>query len=919
MKKYECHVISNTHWDREWVKSFQESRISLMDMFDKLFEVFENDPGFTHYHLDSQSIPLEDYCAIKPGNKNKLTELVRSGRLLVGPWYTLPEMNSIDGECIVRNLLTGHRTAKEYGRVMKVGYTPTSTGQVSQLPQIYAGFGIRTIIFYRGINQDVAPAEYIWKSPDGTESFGIRPPQHFSRCTFWGYVYLPVIHKYYDHIENSKQNYWHEGGFTFRMAEANDNEFIELDPVKFFDESYLRNALEKLMSEITKHTDSNVLLALHGHDASFPHEETPSLIKILNGLSEETFFIHSSLPAYASAIEGLVKKRKDNVVLHGEMRHVNQSQPWNDAHLYPGVLSTKGRLKRRNREVENVLIRHAEPAASMAHMAGGLYETEILDAAWKLVLANHAHDTINACSLDAVYHDAMHRYKQAEDLSRQVIKRSMARIVKNINLGELADDSVFLTVFNLSPHKRSGVAKIVLDMPHDMQAESISLIDPDGHPVDIQPINSYSHKLHVDKVGFGKTHHSLRFEAWAFFHDLPAMGYKTYIAKPSHDNKKQQQGMADGQSMENDFLRVSIEADGSLTVLDKETGASYQGLNTFMDEGELGNAWTPGRIPGGEVYHTRGNPAVIECLENGPVQSSFRVNHTMTLPVSSADSYKKRSGTMKKVSIVSVITLQKGLKYIRVETTFDNTVRDHRLRALFPSGIQADKYFAAMPFDVVNRPVPKKSDPSWTEVVDPSDPNTGFIGTGNTARGIAITNIGLYESEVFNDEQRTIAITLLRCFYQHGNWTRDRWPDEEFQNPGRHSFTYAICPFAGPWNDANLHGLLPLLDNPLKAVQHGKGTPGRLPLKHSFLQIPEGLQLSCIKQAEEGDGLIIRVYNPNNQQVEGYLHCAGTIRRASFTDLEELETEELPTDGQSIKLDVAHHKIITIKLLTGQD
>jgi mannosylglycerate hydrolase len=95
-------------------------------------------------------------------------------------------MNSIDGECIVRNLLTGHGIAKEYGQVMKVGYTPTSTGQVSQLPQIYAGFGIHTIIFYRGINQDVAPAEYIWKSPDGTEASWYQTTSAFQQMYFLG-------------------------------------------------------------------------------------------------------------------------------------------------------------------------------------------------------------------------------------------------------------------------------------------------------------------------------------------------------------------------------------------------------------------------------------------------------------------------------------------------------------------------------------------------------------------------------------------------------------------------------------------------------------------------------------------------------------------------------------------------------------
>jgi mannosylglycerate hydrolase len=691
---------------------------------------------------------------------------------------------------------------------------------------------------------------------------------------------------------------------------------FEIDPVTYFDESYLTKALDKLMSEITKHTDSNILLALHGHDASFPHKETPALIRALNSLSDDTVFIHSSLTDYAAKIREVVQNRKVNVVLEGEMRHVNQSQPWNDAHLYPGVLSTKGRLKRRNREVENILIRHAEPAASLSLMAGEAYETEILEAAWKIVLANHAHDTINACSLDAVYHDAMHRFKQAEDLSRQVVKRSLARIVKNIDLSKHPDDRVFATVFNLSPHKRSGIARVVIDMPHDMQGNSISITDPNGSSVDVQLIHSKAHTLHVDKTGFGKTHHARRVEAWAYFHDLPAAGYTCYLVEPSHENNKTNEGLAHENTMENEYLMVVIEDDGSLTVYDKQTGAGFEGLNTFIDEGELGNAWTPGRIPAQEIVQTRGRLAEITLLENGPVKSTFRVVNRLELPVSSAEDYQKRSGTLREVNISSFITLQKGLKQIHVLTEFENTIHDHRLRVLFPSGIQSDRYYASMPFDVTDRPIPKQADPAWVEPVEPSDPNTGFIGIENGKTGLAIANIGLYEGEVMNDQQRTIALTLLRCFYQHGNWSKDRWPDEEFQNPGHHTFTYAICPYGGTWSEADIHGQQAQLDNPLKVVQHGKGKPGNLPLSQAFLHLPDGLKLSCIKKAEIDNDLIIRIYNPGPEEIEGDIAWAFPIHQAWLTDMEENELVPLITGDQTIRVVVPHHKITTIKLRT---
>lgn len=918
MKRFECHVISNTHWDREWVKSFQESRVNLADMFDALFHLFENDKDFKYYHLDAQTIPLEDYLAIRPDNVEKLRGLVKDGKLLVGPWYTLPEMNTIDGECIVRNLLTGHQVAKSFGRVMKTGYTPTSTGQVSQLPQIYQGFGIDTIIFYRGINQDVAPAEYIWESPDGTCSTAIRPPQHFSRCTFWGYIYLPVIHKYHDHIEESKQNYWHHNGFLFRMAEEQENEWTELDPVKYFDKTRLEEALNRLMSEISKHTQGNVLLALHGHDASFPHKETPRLIDELNNISEDTLFIHSNLDTYAESISNQVRSRKNNIVLRGEMRHVNQSQPWNDAHLYPGVISVKGRLKRCNRETENLLIRHAEPASAISLMTGDTYESEILDLAWKLVLANHAHDTINACSLDAVYDDAMHRFKQAQDLCRQVIRRSLARVIKKVNLTGFDKDAVLLTVFNLSPLERNGISHLAIDMPHDMSGDTLEMVDCQGKQVPLQIRHRKAHKSHVDKTGFGKTHHSIRFDVLAYFQKLPAAGYQTFLVKPSLKNKHQVPPMANGNTMENEFITVSIASDGSLAVTDKQTGKTFAGLNTFSDEGERGNAWTPERIPGAKTYLTTGNKADISLIENGPLKSTFRVVHHLMLPAASADNYSKRSQRLKKTEIRSEISLLKGHKYVMIKTSTENTVRDHRLRVLFPSGIKASHYYAATPFDVVSRPIPKPSSDDWVEPVEPSDPQTGFIGVSDGTNGLAVVNTGLYEAEVSNDSQRTIAITLLRCFYQHGNWTKERWPDEEFQNPGHHTFNYAICPHNGTWSEGMIPDIQNQTDNPFIAVQHGTGKDGHLPAEHSFLKVTGKIQMSCLKKAAEGEGLIVRLCNLSDDNLQASLQCGFDIQYAALTDLEENEITRLPAENHCVQFQAPHHKIITIKLIPAK-
>lgn len=60
------HVISNTHWDREWRFPFQKNRQHLVEMIDSVLNILENDPDYRAFHLDSQSIVLRDYLEIRP-------------------------------------------------------------------------------------------------------------------------------------------------------------------------------------------------------------------------------------------------------------------------------------------------------------------------------------------------------------------------------------------------------------------------------------------------------------------------------------------------------------------------------------------------------------------------------------------------------------------------------------------------------------------------------------------------------------------------------------------------------------------------------------------------------------------------------------------------------------------------------------
>ena len=50
-----------------------------------------NNPDFKYFHFDGQTTVLPDYVEMRPENKKRLQKLIKDGRILVGPWFTMPD------------------------------------------------------------------------------------------------------------------------------------------------------------------------------------------------------------------------------------------------------------------------------------------------------------------------------------------------------------------------------------------------------------------------------------------------------------------------------------------------------------------------------------------------------------------------------------------------------------------------------------------------------------------------------------------------------------------------------------------------------------------------------------------------------------------------------------------------------------
>ena len=86
MKK-KVYIISHSHWDREWYMAYEQHHMRLVELMDDLLELFEKDPEFNSFHLDGQTIILDDYLQVRPEKRELVQQAITAGKLRIGPFY----------------------------------------------------------------------------------------------------------------------------------------------------------------------------------------------------------------------------------------------------------------------------------------------------------------------------------------------------------------------------------------------------------------------------------------------------------------------------------------------------------------------------------------------------------------------------------------------------------------------------------------------------------------------------------------------------------------------------------------------------------------------------------------------------------------------------------------------------------------
>lgn len=765
------HIIPHTHWDREWRYPLWQTRMMLVEFFDELLNILENNLDYKTFLLDGQSVIVEDYLQIRPQNTVKIKKYISEGRLTIGPWYTLPDLYPVDGESLIRNLIKGIRVSDSFGGHLNIGYTSFGWEQTAQFPQIFKGFGIDFVATAKYLSPKRCPeSEFLWESPDGTRALTTKLGSG-GRHNLFINGYIPIMHGVYNNSTEYKLD-WQEADLIYHEA---DEENYHKDYFKHRNTGKIHKELiAESMQTAWNNTDSTLVktdrLLLAGCDFTSPLSSITDIIKLANEAFEDKEFKMSTLNEYAEE----VKKKIDYSVLRvikGELRDGPSIASTGNA------LQTRSYLKRMNKKAQNKLFHNAEVLSIMSSLVGGSYQKEFLDLAMEYLLKSHAHDSINGVTQDKTAEDVSYRLSQVLELSEIVSNQACSEIIGAIDTSEFNEKDILFVVINPTQYTRSEVVKVWLDIPEELNAWDFDIVDCNGYRMKIQHVSRKEDMVPVNDLNarpwpFKMVRHC----TYVYVQDIPAFGYMVYKIIPTTQVEqiwinptamRTNSGndiVKSANVMENERLKVKVNNNGTIQIVDKFNEKTYDNLNYFEDTGECGDYWTFYDLYNNKTYNSQGCNADIWIEDNGPLSATIAVKFTMDLPQYSIIPIKgyqgesRRSDETRSVNITVHYTLKRDSKKVDVRVKIKNTVEDHRMRVLFDTGINSEFSYASGHFTVDRRPVKPLKEADNNEYYPEMQtlPMQHFVDINNNKNGFALVNNCMSEFEAMDNDEGTI-------------------------------------------------------------------------------------------------------------------------------------------------------------------
>jgi len=767
--RWRAFVIPHTHWDREWYERFEGYRARLVPMVSRLLDVLERDPDFRSFTFDGQTIAIQDYLEKRPADLGRVEALIRSDRLLIGPWHVLADLLLVSGESIVRNLQEGLRSAGELGRAARVAYVADPFGHPAQLPQILRAFGYDTYVFARGMGDEgeSVGSEFWWEAPSGDRVRAAHLVDHYSNA-------LPLVGPA------------SEGPDALRRR--------------------VKEKTAKILDRLTPYANGDAVLLMVGDDHVEAYARLPEAVREMRQAFPNVDVRIASLEDFASAMPAL-QHRVSGEIASGRYRPILR-----------GVNSTRVWIKQENVACERLLLERCEPLDALT---GGTARDELRDL-WRMLLQNHPHDSICGCSIDAVHDvDMAPRFEYVRERGTALASRLLER---------LAGPGTRAMLWDSLPWPRDTVVPI------------------DGRPTRVRS---------------------------------NGLGLAPVVAAPAPAVR------ADGDAaIENGLLRVEVDVDGSFVIVDKATGDRGGRQNRLISEGDRGDEYTysyAGPTVGSEgVVGTRATSVTGD-------RATATVEFVLRLPAQLRDDRLARSPELVDCPVRTEVSLDAGERRVDVTLEVDNRASDHRLRALCETGTRALTHQCGAAFAMLERSNRFEVRRRWIEPPTSEACVHDFVAVKGATKGLAVGVDGLREYSVLHDGG-TVAITLLRAvgFLSRGDLPeRHGHAGPELATPsaqciGSRSYRYTVVPIDEQIDVARAARIVrEWLSAPIAVL--GDGRPRSL---MSFVDPATPLVLTSLRAGPDGT-LVVRIANPEREEVSGTLRFDRAIRASRPVDLRE--------------------------------
>ncbi len=696
---------------------------------------------------------------------------------------------------------------------------------------------------------------------------------------------------------------------------------VQLFPLGYAIGKYLPEDEEKLQERINKYfavldrgaTTENIILP-NGHDQMPIQKNIFTIMEKLRKLYPDREFFLSRYENIFAELE----KNLDLPTLKGEFLDGKYSR------VHRSIYSTRMDIKGANARIENKITNILEPLATLAYSLGFEYYHGLIEPIWKEIMKNHAHDSIGCCCSDKVHQEIFNRFFLAEEKVDQLIHFYKRKIVDSIYTEQEKDR---LSAFNLLPYEREEVMTASLIT----KLSSFKLVDENHAEVEFETLDQeIMDPGLIDRqiVHYGNYDPFIKYTV-QFKDRIPAMGYKTYFVSESDSEVKSSEFAVN--QVDTNFYQITVNPNGTLNIFDKKLNKLFSNVLMLEDGGDDGDEYDFSPLPDEELIYSDKTKADVDIKQN-QFGADIAIQYSLAVP----ENLNQRKNQLVNSSVDVQITLTVAKHKPTLEVTFeiDNHAKDHRLRALIPTGIASsisvsDNQFGSIKRGVVDEAMNIWEKEDWDERPDSIYPMLSYAGLSDEEHGVSVMTNSSREFEIVGEQHDTIAVTLFRSvgvlgkenmLRRPGRPSGIKLPTPDSQLLGKISLDFALVIHPDSTLKANVARMAKEYLTPIHFYNKIPFNAMKLndsevktPLSYSFLtEVQPGAVLSTLKKAEKEDRYVLRFYNATDEEITSSFEAQHSVEEAQLANLKEQPLEPLNVQDSTFETAVKPNQVKTI-------